>query len=190
MSSHDTSTGGFEQFSNLIICWRCFVLILQIISISVPYSLQWTAWKSKAMLAFYFCLTERSNGSNSAAFFFNMLACFLTRRCLSHPPTWQCKVSPISQHLCLSLYGSLSKAQTLLRTIFSDYPCSPNHGDLLCHHSPQISVPCTPSCSLCQLISGMEQWSCRSVPAENITQHWPEWRQWALKEEWTDAALH
>lgn len=69
MSPHDTSTGGFEQFSNLIICWRCFVFSLQIISISVPYSLQSTAWTSKAMLAFYFCLTERLNRSNSAAFF-------------------------------------------------------------------------------------------------------------------------
>lgn len=119
-----------------------------------------------------------------------MLACFLTRRCLSPPlRTWQCKVSPISQHLCLSLYGSVSKAQTLLRTIFSDYSCLPNHGDLLCHHSPQIPVPCPRSCSLCQL-SGREQWSCRSVPAENITQHRPEWKRWALTEEWTDAALH
>lgn len=191
MSPHETNTGGFEQFSNLIICWRCFVLISCRLSQFLCHIYFSGLRESQRQCWPFIFALKKGQMDQTVLHFLNILACFLTSHCLSHPPrTWQCKVSPISQHLCLSPYGNFLKAQTLLRTIFSDYSCSPNHGDLLCHRSPQISVACTPSCSLCQLISGREQWSCPSVPAGNITRHWPEWKQWALTEEWTDAALH
>lgn len=71
---------------------------------------------------------------------------------MPQPPTENMTVQirpnqPAPLSLCdshLYVYGSLSKVQTLLRTIFSDYSCLPIHGDLLCHHSPQITVPCIP----------------------------------------------